>query len=249
MLSKETPYEIRVWRGWRLASLAQSADGFDRFVRDLGATFVPATWQVMHRYGLLGYVPSVLAKDKDASLPDEVAILVYRSRDAYAAAKDFVAGRSYSIMHGALFEFADAKRRSGSEWAEDVAAEMPNANTRRRGPTSGGARFGDATATVHFAALKHEAETAVQAADVLAKLQDEPGEVVAWRGPGVTLVWVAAAEAIDIATRASGLLSLFANGSVAAAHAGGPTVAGGDYFADASPGISLQADRTLYITG
>lgn len=95
------PDAVRVWRGFRRP---------DRPVADfhaaLGSIFIPATVQLQRLYGLTAYLPAVLPADKPAGVPDEVALVFYRSQRAYADAKACVGGRAYGLLHSTVFDVA-----------------------------------------------------------------------------------------------------------------------------------------------
>ena len=94
------PDAVRVWRGFRLQT--QTADDF---LTALSTIFIPATAILQRLYGLIAYLPTVLPKSKPAGIPDEIAIVFYRSQQAYNDTKLIVAGRTYSKLHSAVFAF------------------------------------------------------------------------------------------------------------------------------------------------
>jgi hypothetical protein len=49
------------------------------------------------------YLPSILPLSKPAGVPDEIALVFYQSQDAYRTAKETLAGRTYSKLHGLVF--------------------------------------------------------------------------------------------------------------------------------------------------
>lgn len=93
------PDAVRVWRGFRLGSLAP-----DEFYRKLGSIFMPGTVQIQAPVGLTAYLPSVLPRDKHPVAPDEIAIVFYEYQNAYHEAKETVGGRAYSDLHGLVFD-------------------------------------------------------------------------------------------------------------------------------------------------
>ncbi|WP_315983034.1 hypothetical protein [Aliamphritea spongicola] len=83
------PAGIRVWQGFRIASMA--AD-WQRFSEQLGKIFIPATVQQMQPLGLQAYFPLILP-DSGFTLPDELALVIYSSQDVYkTATRETVAG-------------------------------------------------------------------------------------------------------------------------------------------------------------
>jgi hypothetical protein len=93
------PDSVRVWRGFRRTELT-----LDDFYAKLGSFFMPGTVQMQAPVGLTAYLPSVLPRNKDAAVPDEIAIVFYEYQDAYHEAKETVGGRAYSDLHGVAFD-------------------------------------------------------------------------------------------------------------------------------------------------
>lgn len=93
------PDAVRVWRGWRNPKLEN-----ETFFEKLGSIFIPGTVQIQAPVGLTAYLPSVLPKDKPASVPDEIAVVFYAYQDAYDEAKETVGGRAYSDLHALVFD-------------------------------------------------------------------------------------------------------------------------------------------------
>jgi hypothetical protein len=94
------PDAVRVWRGFRLSSLAPQA-----FLSALGSVFIPVTAQLQRLYGLTAYLPTVPPLDKPDGLPDEIALVFYETQQAYNDTKLIVAGRAYSSLHSTVFAF------------------------------------------------------------------------------------------------------------------------------------------------
>lgn len=90
------PDAVRVWRGFRLGEPAD-------FLQALGTIFIPVTAQLQRLYGLTAYLPTVLPVDKPPGVPDEIALVFYRSQKAYTDTADIVAGRAYSALHKVVF--------------------------------------------------------------------------------------------------------------------------------------------------
>jgi hypothetical protein len=91
------PDAVRVWRGYRLATLSPQA-----FLANLGSIFLPITMQMQRLYGLTAYLPTVLPLTTPAELPDEIALVFYESQQAYTNTKQYVGGRAYSLLHPAV---------------------------------------------------------------------------------------------------------------------------------------------------
>ncbi len=190
MINSNT-YHLRLWHGFR--RLENGA--WDKFVADLADTFVPATWQVMRHYGLLSYVPTLLPENQGRGMPDEIALLVYRDEAGYKTSKNTVAGRAYSKMHAALFDFIGAASGSAIPVPWDNNAPQPRndpASAWYRLASSGRSTWltPDANATVHVVAFtylenerrptRNELATAVAPADAELALLLAPSYGVLW---------------------------------------------------------------------
>ena len=210
---------VRLWLGWRAEPYAKNDAGWNRFTAHLAATFIPATWQVMRAHGLLVYVPSVLHAAPGAGLPEEIALLCFATPEAYDSRKKTVAGRSYSMMHEALFDFSTAGRLSKSGWARSDAQDDQPA---RRPPTVGDLDFDDATALLHMVLLRHPGAAALRPAQLWQALSGRRGGMAAWCQPGYTTLWIAADAALAESELATPLLALLAGSSTAAFHQARP---------------------------
>jgi hypothetical protein len=93
------PDAVRVFRGRKRAGLSH-----EEFVETLGSLFMPITVQMQRLYGLTAYLPAVLPPNHSAELPDEIALVFYRTQEAYQFAKTCVGGRAYSKLHDLVFE-------------------------------------------------------------------------------------------------------------------------------------------------
>lgn len=189
-----TALALRVWRGWRSSRL-QGPDGWSAFVAGLGETFVPATWRVMGRYGLRCYVPSLLTEDKHEGMPDETALLFYESQQSYDASKKTVAGRSYSVMHQALFNFSAPAPVSSSGWAAAHGTALDPgkawATQWRQPETEAACSFRSMDAAALFVALAHDDAKMRAPADVFDAMGMASSEAVVHTEPGFTLGWIA----------------------------------------------------------
>jgi hypothetical protein len=204
---------VRLWLGWRAVPYAKNDDGWDRFVTHLSATFIPATWQVMREHGLLTYVPSVLTAVTGAGLPEEIALLCYTTPEAYDGRKSTVAGRSYSVMHEAIFDFATDGRHSRSDWAKP---DVPDEKPARRLPLTGGLDFADAAARIHVLVLRHPGAAALRPQQLWQALSEQPGGLAAWCQRGYSVLWVASDVALKESELAPQLVGLVDGSSVAA---------------------------------
>lgn len=93
------PDAVRVWRGFRRLDVEDQT-----FVTTLGSTFIPVTAQVQRLYGLRAYLPTVLPRNKPEGVPDEIALVFYRSEQAYLDTKRIVLGRAYADLHETIFD-------------------------------------------------------------------------------------------------------------------------------------------------
>jgi len=90
---------VRVFRGRKKAGVRR-----DMFVERLGQLFMPFTVQMQRQYGLTAYLPAVLPEAKESTIPDEVALVFYRTQECYHEAKRSVGGRAYSELHDLVFD-------------------------------------------------------------------------------------------------------------------------------------------------
>ena len=98
------PDAVRVWRGYRLSSLA-----VPDFLTALGSIFMPVTVQLQRLYGLTAYLPAVPPTEKAAGVPDEIALVFYETQQAYTDTALIVAGRAYSRLHSTVFDLSISK--------------------------------------------------------------------------------------------------------------------------------------------
>jgi hypothetical protein len=113
------PDAVRVWRGFRLPSLADA-----EFCEKLGSVFIPGTVQIQTPVGLTAYLPTVLPRDKPAEAPDEIAIVFYEVQQAYHDAKKTVGGQAYSDMHALVFDLKRSTSGFPIKFAGEVEADM-----------------------------------------------------------------------------------------------------------------------------
>ncbi len=102
--AKVPPDAVRVWRGFKLETLSPKD-----FLAALGSIFIPATAQLQRLYGLTAYLPTVLPLDKPSGVPDEIALVFYRTQKAYDDTKLTVPGRAYSSLHSTVFGFPQSE--------------------------------------------------------------------------------------------------------------------------------------------
>jgi hypothetical protein len=90
---------VRVFRGRKIANTPRG-----EFVQRLGQLFMPLTVQMQRLYGLTAYLPAVLPESDGGTIPDEVALVFYRTQECYHEAKRSVGGRAYSELHELAFD-------------------------------------------------------------------------------------------------------------------------------------------------
>jgi hypothetical protein len=105
---------VRVFRGRKKADTRR-----DMFVQRLGQVFMPITIQMQRLYGLTAYLPAILPESKDSTIPDEVALVFYRTQECYHEAKRCIGGRAYSELHELAFDIS----ASHSEFPRLLAAD------------------------------------------------------------------------------------------------------------------------------
>jgi hypothetical protein len=113
---------VRVWRGFRLSSFEPA-----KFYLDLGSIFIPVTVQIQRLFHLAAYLPAVLPPTRPHGLPDEIALVFYRTQLDYTNASLAAGGRAYSLLHSAVFNLAPGGSLSGfpSAFAGSLAQEAP----------------------------------------------------------------------------------------------------------------------------
>jgi hypothetical protein len=114
------PDAVRVFRGRR-----RSALGPEEFAQALGSLFMPFTVQMQRLYGLTAYLPAVLPAGHAAALPDEIALVFYRTQAAYHDAKACLGGRAYSLLHDLVFEMSSSGSGFPEPFVGTVEADTP----------------------------------------------------------------------------------------------------------------------------
>ena len=92
---------VRVFRGRKIAGIERGG-----FIRRLAQMFMPMTVQMQRLYGLTAYLPAVLPEREGSTIPDEVALVFYRTQECYHEAKRCVGGRAYSELHELAFDMS-----------------------------------------------------------------------------------------------------------------------------------------------
>jgi hypothetical protein len=105
---------VRVFRGRKKADTRR-----DAFVQRLERLFMPVTIQMQRLYGLTAYLPAVLPELHQSAIPDEVALVFYRTQECYHEAKRCIGGRAYSELHELAFDMS----ASHSEFPQLLASD------------------------------------------------------------------------------------------------------------------------------
>jgi hypothetical protein len=118
------PDAVRVWRGFRLPTLAP-ADFYSR----LGTVFVPATVLMQIDVGLHSYTPTVPGglEGKPDAVPDETAILFWESPATYWNGFTTLAVRTYTLTHNGVYLTSEGQSRADFPILFDgsVTADQP----------------------------------------------------------------------------------------------------------------------------
>jgi hypothetical protein len=114
-----SPDAVRVFRGRKREELSH-----DVFLEKLGTVFMPITVQLQRLYGLTAYLPAVLPTDHPAGLPDEIALVFYRTQEAYHFAKRCVGGRAYSQLHDLVFDMPKSPSSFPAAFAGEVQLDQ-----------------------------------------------------------------------------------------------------------------------------
>ncbi len=80
---------------------------------------MPITIQMQRLYGLTAYLPAILPESKESTIPDEVALVFYRTQECYHEAKRCIGGRAYSELHELAFDMSASR----SEFPKLLAAD------------------------------------------------------------------------------------------------------------------------------
>ncbi|MBT3585627.1 MAG: hypothetical protein HN509_12045 [Halobacteriovoraceae bacterium] len=91
------PY-YRFWRGFKKKDISTQ-----KFHQGLNSIFIPRTIDQGKKKGLLAYLPVLSPKTKSASIPEEVALVVYSNRDDYQTLRKSPAGQVYGKLHWDYF--------------------------------------------------------------------------------------------------------------------------------------------------
>ena len=106
---KVAPDSVRVWRGF---CQPDALENKERFRRQLGQIFIPCTTQLLPQAGMTAYLPTVLPDEIPQAVPDEIALVFYRSQEAYSASFGHTGARVQGLLHQPVFSFEKGHRRS-----------------------------------------------------------------------------------------------------------------------------------------
>src|SRR5262249_62245411 len=81
------------------------------FTQRLGQVFMPFTIQMQRLYGLTAYLPAILPVSKDSTIPDEVALVFYRTQECYHEAKRCIGGRTKKELQQIKFDMSATRSR------------------------------------------------------------------------------------------------------------------------------------------
>ena len=95
---------VRVFRGRKKEGTSRQ-----EFVQRLEHVFIPMTVQMQRLYGLTAYLPAVLPVSEGSTVPDEVALVFYRTQGCYYEAKRCIGGRAYSELHELAFDMSASR--------------------------------------------------------------------------------------------------------------------------------------------
>lgn len=97
-----SPDAVRVWCGYRHHSM-----NVKDFQEKLGNVFIPACVKMQTNLGLTSYIPAVLLgiRNKESFVPDETALIFYKSQKNYRAGFNTLAERIYALDHHGVFSF------------------------------------------------------------------------------------------------------------------------------------------------
>jgi hypothetical protein len=121
------PDSVKVWHGFRLPTIP-----VDKFYTTLGNAFIPATVKFQIDAGLRSYTPSVPAglEGKPDWVPDETAILFWKSQQTYWNGFTRLAVRTYSLTHNGVYIMTGTPPMSGADFPVSFSGEaVLNFNT------------------------------------------------------------------------------------------------------------------------
>jgi hypothetical protein len=116
------PKAVRVWRGYRLSNLKT-----EKFHERLGTVFIPAAVKQQIDAGLKSYIPTVLAgiPDKPDSVPDETAVLFWKSQEIFTNSANKLAMRIYRLLHEPVFSMPPSKTGFPMLFNDSLTIEQP----------------------------------------------------------------------------------------------------------------------------
>lgn len=183
---------VRLWLGWRALQSPQADSDWSDFKRNLAETFIPATWQIMKEYKLQIYVPSIFSASENGEYPEEVALLCYHTKNDYDTSKNHILGRSYRIMHRAIFNFNGTDRVSTAKWCAQVGNDGPQLKPTK----NGGLRFSDPNASIQVLMLSTP-KNFPSSEKIFDALSNHNGNIAIWQKPNFTVIWIASSRVLN----------------------------------------------------
>jgi hypothetical protein len=160
---------VRVFRGRKNRPLKRNV-----FIEKLGTVFMPMTVQMQRLFGLTAYLPAILPETKSEGMPDEIALVFYRTQGAYHEAKRCVGGRTYSELHQLVFDMP----ASASSFPEMFTGEVQPEKAYHLFPKSVDWQIGSARLYAGTRRSKvREAGFLKRLGQIAAELQKAPGSL------------------------------------------------------------------------
>lgn len=121
-MAKQTSLPIRVYWGFKRPEIPHG-----EFLDKLGRIFLPMTIQVMGRRlgALSGYLPVIPPEHQLAGVPNELALVVYKSVAEYEQAGKALEAQAYQLLHDSVFAPPSSSRGFPRLFEETVAADQP----------------------------------------------------------------------------------------------------------------------------
>ena len=99
------PDSVRLWLGYKSTALT-----YPQFYAELGATFVPSCATLEPRLGLTAYYSALPAlKNATTNLPDQTALMFWKTTQAHGQAKATLAERAYLDLHEIVYDVPSCK--------------------------------------------------------------------------------------------------------------------------------------------
>src|ERR1700754_4164076 len=90
---------VRLWLGYKSTALT-----YPQFYTELGSTFVPSCATLEPRLGLTAYYSALPAlKNATTNLPDQTALMFWKTAQAHGRAQATLAERAYLDLHQIVY--------------------------------------------------------------------------------------------------------------------------------------------------